>query len=53
MYKKVIGDDPFPETDKKNEVDIEKFLSTRLKLKPDEQFDVYEISVDEEQSVSA
>ncbi len=39
--------------DKKNEFDIEKFLSTRLKLKPDEQFDVYEISVDEEQSVSA
>ncbi len=39
--------------DKKNEFDIEKFLSTRLKLKQDEQFDVYEISVDEEQSVDA
>lgn len=39
--------------DKKNEFDIEKFLSTRLKFKQDEQFDVYEISVDEEQSVSA
>ncbi len=39
--------------DKKNEFDIEKFLSTRLKFKQDEQFDVYEISVDEEQSVDA
>ena len=39
--------------DKKNEFDIEKFLSTRLRFKQDEQFDVYEISVDEEQSVSA
>ncbi len=39
--------------DKKNEFDIEKFLSTRLKFKQDEQFDVYEISVDDEQSVSA
>lgn len=39
--------------DKKNEFDIEKFLSTRLKLKPDERFDVYEVSVDDEQSVGA
>ena len=31
--------------DKKNEFDIEKFMSTRLKLKQEETFDVYEISV--------
>ena len=35
--------------DKKNEFDIEKFLSTRLKFKQDEQFDVYEISVSDDE----
>ena len=30
--------------DKKNEFDVEKFLSTKLKVKPDEKYDVYEIS---------
>ena len=29
--------------DKKNEFDIEKFVSTKLKTKPDEVYDVYEI----------
>ncbi len=36
--------------DKKNEFNIEQFLSTRLKLKEDDVFDVYEISVSDEQS---
>ena len=31
--------------DKKNEFDIEKFVSTKLKTKPDEVYDVYEIDV--------
>lgn len=31
--------------DKKNEFDVEKFLSTKLKVKPDEEYDVYEIAV--------
>ena len=35
--------------DKKNEFDIEKFLSTRLKFKQDERFDVYEISVSDDE----
>ena len=33
--------------DKKNEFDVEKFLSTKLKVKPDEEYDVYEIAVEE------
>lgn len=34
--------------DKKNTFDIEKYLSTKLKLKPDEVFDVYEIDLSDE-----
>ena len=33
------------DADPKNAFDIEKFLSTRLKLKPDEVCDVYEVDV--------
>ena len=33
--------------DKKNEFNVEKFLSTKLKVKPEEAYDVYEISVEE------
>lgn len=33
--------------DKKNEFNVEKFLSTKLKVKPDEEYDVYEIAVEE------
>ena len=31
--------------DKKNELDISKFLSTDLKLKPDDAFEVYQVSL--------
>ena len=34
--------------DKRNTFDIEKYLSTKLKLKPDEVFDVYEIDLTDE-----
>ena len=33
------------DSDKRNTFDIEKYLSTKLKLKPDEVFDVYEIDL--------
>lgn len=35
------------DADKKNAFDIEAFLSTKLKLKPDDVFEVYEIPPDE------
>ena len=38
--------------DKKNEFDIEKFVSTKLKTKPDELYDVYEIDLSGEQQQS-
>lgn len=34
--------------DKKNEFDVEKFLSTKLKVKPDEEYAVYEITADDQ-----
>ena len=37
-YKFLLDADP------KNNFDIEKFLSTRLKTKPEDTFDTYEIS---------
>ena len=33
---------------KKNAFDIEKFLSTRLKVKPDEQYAVYEVDASDD-----
>ncbi len=39
------------DSDKKNEFDIERFLSTKLRPKPDEVYDVYEIDTSEEESV--
>ena len=36
------------DSDKKNEFDIERFLSTKLRPKPDEVYDVYEIDASEE-----
>ena len=33
--------------DRKNEFNVEKFLSTKLKVKPEEAYDVYEIAVEE------
>ncbi|WP_101696220.1 VirD4-like conjugal transfer protein, CD1115 family [Clostridium minihomine] len=36
------------DSDKRNTFDIEKYLSTKLKLKPDEVFDVYEIDLTDE-----
>ena len=36
------------DTDERNTFDIEKFLSTRLKLKEEEEYEVYEINVGEE-----
>ena len=39
--------------DKKNTFDIEKFLSTKLKLIPDEEYDVYEFDIDESEIESA
>ena len=41
------------DADPKNAFDIEKFLSTRLKLKPDEVCDVYEVDVSGEARCSA
>ena len=38
--------------DKKNEFDIEKFVSTKLRTKPDDVFEVYEIDVSDEQQQS-
>ena len=35
------------DVDPKNAFDIEKFLSTRLKLRVEDTFDVYEINVEE------
>ena len=37
--------------DKKNTFDVEKFLSTKLRVVPDEAYDVYEISVEESQDL--
>ena len=34
--------------DRKNEFIVEKFLSTKLKVKPDEEYDVYEITADDQ-----
>ena len=39
--------------DKKNEFDIEKFVSTKLRTKPDDVYDVYEIDVSDEQQQSS
>ena len=39
--------------DKKNEFDIEKFVSTKLKTKPDDVYEVYEIDVSDEQQQSS
>ena len=39
------------DSDKKNEFDIERFLSTKFRPKPDEVYDVYEIDTSEEESV--
>ena len=39
------------DSDKKNEFDIDRFLSTKLRPKPDEVYDVYEIDTSEEESV--
>ncbi len=36
------------DSDKKNEFDIERFLSTKLRPKPDEVYDVYEIDASED-----
>ncbi len=36
------------DADKKNAFDIERFLSTRLKPKPDESYDVYEVDLSED-----
>ena len=33
--------------DRKNEFNVEKFLSTKLKVQPEEAYDVYEIAVEE------
>ena len=33
------------DADSKNTFDIERFLKRRLKLKPDEQYDVFEVNV--------
>ncbi|MEE1012248.1 MAG: type IV secretory system conjugative DNA transfer family protein [Acutalibacteraceae bacterium] len=38
--------------DKKNEFDIEKFVSTNLRTKPDDVYEVYEIDVSDEQQQS-
>ncbi len=38
--------------DKKNEFEIEKFVSTKLRTKPDDVYDVYEIDVSDEQQQS-
>ncbi len=38
--------------DKKNEFDIEKFVSTKLRTKPDDVYEVYEIDVSDEQQQS-
>lgn len=36
------------DTDRHNTFDIEKFLSTKLKVKPEETYDVYEVDTDSE-----
>lgn len=42
------------DADKRNKFDIERFLSVKLRPKPDEVYDVYEINVaDDEESDSA
>lgn len=38
--------------DKKNEFDIEKFVSTKLRTKPDDVYEVYEIDISDEQQQS-
>lgn len=40
------------DADKKNAFDIERFLSTRLQLKPDEVYDVYEVDVSGEDAAT-
>lgn len=41
------------DSDKKNAFDIVRFLSTRLKPKPSEVYDVYEVDVSEEDDPAA
>ena len=41
------------DADKKNAFDIERFLSTRLQLKPDEVYDVYEVDVSGEDAATS
>lgn len=38
------------DADRRNTFDIEKFLSTKLKVKPEETYDSYEVAVTEESS---
>ena len=38
------------DADRRNTYDIEKFLSTKLKVKPEETYDSYEVAVTEELS---
>lgn len=38
------------DADRRNTFDIEKFLSTKLKVKPEETYDSYEVAVTEELS---
>ena len=38
------------DADRRNTSDIEKFLSTKLKVKPEETYDSYEVAVTEESS---
>ena len=38
------------DADERNAFNIEKFLSTKLKLKEDEEYEVYEIDVEEEEA---
>ncbi len=38
---------------KRNAFDVERFLSTRLKVKPDEQYEVYEVDVSDDSPTTA
>ena len=38
------------DADRRNTFDVEKFLSTKLKVKPEETYDSYEVAVTEESS---
>ena len=40
------------DSDKKNAFDIVRFLSTRLKPKPSEVYDVYEVDVSEDDDIT-